>query len=170
VSDFDEYQAYIHTNFRDVAPGGFYLGNNDTATPLLSYRINGSPGYAGLAKNLADSYLLNTAINVQFSTFALPFLGSTGDSLQLILYITLGLCVYPAFLALYPTFERVKNVRALVRIPILARTYGTLGETSADGCCFCSGSIIAAEYVLGHCGLLTCSSMALPSYWFPSWS
>jgi ATP-binding cassette, subfamily A (ABC1), member 3 len=111
VDDYDAFQAYIHENFRDVAPGGFYLHPNDTT--LMSYRINGNPGYAGLAKNLADSFLSGVTINADFSTFALPFTGSTGDSLQLILYITLGLCVYPAFLALYPTYERLSNVRAL---------------------------------------------------------
>jgi ABC-type multidrug transport system ATPase subunit len=79
----------------------------------MSYRINGNPGYAGLAKTLADSYLSGTRINADFSTFALPINSSTGDSLQLILYITLALCAYPAFLALYPTFERLANVRAL---------------------------------------------------------
>ncbi|KAK5172022.1 uncharacterized protein LTR77_003659 [Saxophila tyrrhenica] len=112
-SDYADYQAYIHNNFRDVAPGGFYVGNASDPTPLMSYRINGNPGYAGLAKNLADSYFTGVNINADFSTFQLPLTGSTGDSLQLILYITLAMCVYPAFLALYPTYERKSNVRAL---------------------------------------------------------
>lgn len=79
----------------------------------MAYRINGNPGYAALAKNLMDSYLLGTTINADFSTFALPFTGSTGDSLQFILYMSLAMCAYPAFLALYPTLERLRNVKAL---------------------------------------------------------
>ena len=111
--NFADFDSYIRNNFRDVAPGGCYLGNDDTASPLMAYRINGSPGYAALAKNLADSYLMNTTINDEFSTFALPFTGSTGDSLQLIPYLGLALSVFPAFFSLYPTFERLTNVRAL---------------------------------------------------------
>ena len=109
-ADFDQ---YIHDNFRDVVPGGFYLGDNATAPPLMAYRINGNLGYSALTKNVADSYLTNITINADFSTFALPFNGSTGDSLQLIIYTCLAMCAYPAFLSLYPTYERLANVRAL---------------------------------------------------------
>jgi ATP-binding cassette subfamily A (ABC1) protein 3 len=112
-NSYADYEDYIHKHFRDVAPGGLWLGNTSNPTPLVSYRINGNPGYAGLAKYLSDSYLTGRSINAHFSTFALPFNTSTGDSLQLVLYITLGLCVFPAFLALYPCYERLSNVRAL---------------------------------------------------------
>ncbi|KAK3699031.1 hypothetical protein LTR37_016635 [Vermiconidia calcicola] len=113
VDNLPEFNSYIRNNFRDVAPGGFYLGDNATSPPLMAYRINGNPGYSALAKNLADSYLTGVTINADFSTFALPFTGSTGDSLQAVLYISLALSTYPAFFALYPTFERLANVRAL---------------------------------------------------------
>ena len=113
MDDYAEFDDYIHNNFRNVVPGGFYLGDNATAPPLMAYRINGNAGYAALAKNVADSYLSNITINADFSNFALPFTGSTGDSLQLILYLCLALCAFPAFLALYPTYERLANVRAL---------------------------------------------------------
>ena len=110
---FEDFQAYIRANFRDVTPGGFYLGDNATASPLMSYRIDGNLGYAALAKNLIDSILLNTTIQADFSTFALPFIPSIGDSLQLVLYFGFAMCVFPAFFALYPTFERLGNIRAL---------------------------------------------------------
>ena len=58
-------------------------------------------------------FCLGVQINADFSTFALPITGAAGDSLQAILYICLAMCAYPAFLALYPTFERLRNVRAL---------------------------------------------------------
>lgn len=115
VDTYNEFQAYIRDNFRDVVPGGFYLGNDigPEPAPLMAYRINGNIGYAALAKNVLDSYLMGTTINAEFSTFALPFVGSTGDSLQLVLYITFAMCAYTAFFALYPTFERLSNIRAL---------------------------------------------------------
>lgn len=115
MEDFDN---YIADNFRDVVPGGLYLDYNGEAAglnpaPLLAYRINGNLGYAALAKNVMDSYLLNTTINADFSTFALPFVGSTGDSLQLVIYTGLAMSAYVGFFALYPTFERRGNIRAL---------------------------------------------------------
>lgn len=116
TNTYNDFRQYVSDNFRDVVPGGFYLGDgvgdNPTA-PLMAYRINGNIGYAALAKNVLDSYLMGITINAEFSNFALPFVGSTGDSLQLVLYITFAMCAYTAFFALYPTFERLSNIRAL---------------------------------------------------------
>ncbi|RMY79480.1 hypothetical protein D0863_00083 [Hortaea werneckii] len=116
-SSFSGYQDYIANNFRDVVPGGFYLDVDIPEAagqaPLMSYRLNDGLGYAAIAKTLIDQYLTGTTINAEFSTFALPFVGSTGDSLQLVLYITLAMCAYSGFFALYPTFERLANIRNL---------------------------------------------------------
>ncbi|KAL8833631.1 MAG: hypothetical protein Q9176_007899 [Flavoplaca citrina] len=115
---FGEFNNYIADNFRDVVPGGLYLDYNGEAAgvipaPLLAYRINGNLGYSALAKTVMDSYLMNTTIDADFSTFALPFIGSTGDSLQLVIYTGLAMSAYIGFFALYPTFERRSNIRAL---------------------------------------------------------
>ncbi|KAI4086325.1 MAG: hypothetical protein LQ344_007648 [Seirophora lacunosa] len=115
---FEDFNNYVADNFRDVVPGGLYLDYNGEAAgispaPLLAYRINGNLGYSALAKNVMDSYLMNTTINADFSTFALPFIGSTGDSLQLVIYTGLAMSAYIGFFALYPTFERRSNIRAL---------------------------------------------------------
>lgn len=107
-----DFQQYVANNFRTVVPGGFFL-DDTTSTPLLTYRINGNIGYSAIAKNILDSYLLNTTIVADFSTFALPFVGSTGNSLQLVLYFGFAMSAYPAFFALYPTFERLGNIRSL---------------------------------------------------------
>ena len=113
-----DFNQYIADNFRDVVPGGLYFNYNggaveSTPVPLMAYRINGNLGYSALAKNVMDSYLMNTTINADFSTFALPFIGSTGDSLQLVIYTGLAMSAYVGFFALYPTFERLSNIRAL---------------------------------------------------------
>lgn len=115
MDNFDDFRTYVSDNFRDVVPGGFYLDDDvgPNPAPLMAYRINGNIGYAAMAKNILDSYLMGITINAEFSNFALPFIGSTGDSLQLVLYITFAMCAYTAFFALYPTFERLSNIRAL---------------------------------------------------------
>jgi ABC-type multidrug transport system ATPase subunit len=115
VESYAEFRSYVSDNFRDVVPGGFYVGEDigPNPAPLMAYRINGNIGYAALAKNILDSYLTGITINAEFSNFALPFVGGTGDSLQLVLYITFAMCAYTAFFALYPTFERLSNIRAL---------------------------------------------------------
>jgi ABC-type multidrug transport system ATPase subunit len=115
VESYAEFRSYVSDNFRDVVPGGFYIGEDTglNSAPLMAYRINGNIGYAALAKNILDSYLTGITINAEFSNFALPFVGGTGDSLQLVLYITFAMCAYTAFFALYPTFERLTNIRAL---------------------------------------------------------
>jgi ATP-binding cassette subfamily A (ABC1) protein 3 len=115
LETYSDFRTYVSDNFRDVVPGGFYIGEDigPSPAPLMAYRINGNIGYAAMAKNILDSYLMGITINAEFSNFALPFIGSTGDSLQLILYITFAMCAYTAFFALYPTFERLSNIRAL---------------------------------------------------------
>jgi ATP-binding cassette subfamily A (ABC1) protein 3 len=115
VESYADFRSYVSDNFRDVAPGGFYVGEDvgPNPAPLMAYRINGNIGYAALAKNILDSYLTGITVNAEFSNFALPFVGGTGDSLQLVLYITFAMCAYTAFFALYPTFERLSNIRAL---------------------------------------------------------
>jgi len=115
VANYADFRSYVSDNFRDVVPGGFYIGEDigPKPAPLMAYRINGNIGYAALAKNILDSYLTGITINAEFSNFALPFVGGTGDSLQLVLYITFAMCAYTAFFALYPSFERLSNIRAL---------------------------------------------------------
>jgi ATP-binding cassette subfamily A (ABC1) protein 3 len=115
METYGDFRTYVSDNFRDVVPGGFYIGEDigPNPAPLMAYRVNGNIGYAAMAKNVLDSYLMGITINAEFSNFALPFIGSTGDSLQLVLYITFSMCAYTAFFALYPTFERLSNIRAL---------------------------------------------------------
>ncbi|ERF69960.1 hypothetical protein EPUS_08771 [Endocarpon pusillum Z07020] len=113
VDTFNKFQVFVRDNFRDVVPGGVYLGDNLDDTPLLAYRANGGLYFSALAKTVFDSFLMNTTIVTQFSTFALPIASSTGDTLQLTLYFGLAMSVYPGFFALYPTVERLNNVRAL---------------------------------------------------------
>lgn len=112
-SNYNQFNAFIEDNFRRVSPGGFYLGDSPADTPTLAYIANGGLQYSALTKSAFDSYLMNTSIDAQFTNFALPINRSAGDSLQLILYIGLVMCAYTAFFGLYPTFERLGNIRTL---------------------------------------------------------
>lgn len=82
---------------------------------------------------------MNTTINARFSTFALPLIRSTGDSLQLVIYTGLAMSVYVSFFALYPTFERRSNIRAL--------HYSKWPST----CAFVVGIWSLRRLLCGHC-------------------
>lgn len=156
VDSYDAFQTYIEDHFRTVDPGGYFVGANGTDLPLMSYRINGGLAYAALAKNLADQALSRTRIRADFSTFALPISGAAGDSLQFILYISLALCAFPAFLALYPTYERLRNVRAL---------HYSCGVRPAPlwlGYCFFDGIIVLVASIVVIIILTTVSHASLP--------
>lgn len=104
--DFD---SYIKNNYANVTPGGFFLGD----TPFFSYRGDGGIQNAVFAQNPLNAILSNQSINVQYAAFDSVVASNTGDAIQIALYLTLALMLFPAFFALYPTAERVSGVRAL---------------------------------------------------------
>lgn len=105
-ADFD---SYIKKNYANVTPGGFFLGD----TPVFSYRGDGGIQNAVFAQNPLNTILSNQSINVQYAAFDSIVASNTGDAIQIALYLTLALMLFPAFFALYPTAERVSGVRAL---------------------------------------------------------
>ena len=113
VESVDDFNNYIATNFHNVTPGGFFLGNSPTDTPLLSYVANFDISFSIITQNLMDNILAQTPIATQFQTFAVPFAPSAGKTLQLVLYFGLAMSAYPGFFALYPTVERLRKIRAL---------------------------------------------------------
>ena len=67
VDTMDEYNAFIHQNYANVTPGGFFLGGNGT-TPTFSYYSN--VGYLGVyssifMQNAFDVLLTNISITTQ---------------------------------------------------------------------------------------------------------
>jgi ATP-binding cassette subfamily A (ABC1) protein 3 len=111
VDTLDEFNDYVDTRFRNITPGGFFLNQNGPT--LMAYL--GSGGVVGglVTLNALDNVLTDTPISTQYQQFAVPFAPNMGDTLQLILYFGLAMSVYPALFALYPTQERLRNVRAL---------------------------------------------------------
>ena len=103
---------YIGQFYRNVTPGAFFLGD-DTSPPTMAYVGNGDISQATITQNLMNNLLLNISISSQYQAFDTPLLPSAGKTLQLIIYFGLAMSAYPAFFALYPTLERLRNVRQL---------------------------------------------------------
>ncbi|KAL9125089.1 MAG: hypothetical protein Q9217_005652 [Psora testacea] len=108
----DDFNEYIAQNYANVTPGGFFLG--DGASPAtFAYKGNADISLATITQNALDTLLTNISISTQYQTFDTPWTPSVGKTLQLIVYFGLAMSAYPAFFALYPTLERLRNVRQL---------------------------------------------------------
>ena len=112
VDTLGEFNDYINTQFRNVTPGGFFLGD-ESSPPTLAWKGNGGVAYAAVVQNGMNNLLHGVPIFTQYQAFAVPWATGAGDSLQLITYLCLALSAYPAFFSLYMTIERLRNIRAL---------------------------------------------------------
>lgn len=110
VQTLDGFNDYINNNFHNVTPGGVFFGEGLNS---LAYQQNGIIAYAFLIQNIADIITTGIPIAAQYSDFDIPWEAGQGNTLQFCVYLGLVLCVYPAFFALYPTLERLRNVRNL---------------------------------------------------------
>ena len=110
VQTFDAFNDYITNNFHNVTPGGAFFGDGLTT---MAYQANGVIAYPLLVQNIADIIATNISIATQYSDFDIPWQADQGNTLQFCIYLGLALCVYPAFFSLYPTLERLRNVRNL---------------------------------------------------------
>ena len=108
----DDFNKYINNNFANVTPGGFFLGDGQSP-PTFAYKANGGISLATITQNALDTLLTNVSISSQYQAFDVPWVSGAGKTLQLIVYLGLALSVYPALFALYPTLERLRNVRQL---------------------------------------------------------
>ncbi|EPS40521.1 hypothetical protein H072_5599 [Dactylellina haptotyla CBS 200.50] len=110
VNSYESYISYIQNNYKNVTPGGFWLDG----TPTVGFVGNDGGLYnALLSLNILDNLRDNATIITTYTNFDVSFGSGTGDSLQFITYFGLATAVFPAFFVLYPTLERLRNVRAL---------------------------------------------------------
>ena len=112
VNSLDDFNTYIDKNYHNVSPGGFYMGNS-MSPPTFAWRGNGDIAYAMIIQNALDSLLTNISISQQYQAFDVPWAPDAGKALQLLVYLGLAFSIYPAFFALYPTVERLRQVRSL---------------------------------------------------------
>ncbi|KAK2743758.1 hypothetical protein FQN57_004695 [Myotisia sp. PD_48] len=112
VNTLPEFNQYIQDNFRNITPGGFYLGD-DNSPATLAWKGNGPIAFPSILLNKLNSILYNVTITSQYQSLEVPWASSSGDILQLITYLGLALSAYPAFFCLYLTVERLRHVRDL---------------------------------------------------------
>jgi ATP-binding cassette subfamily A (ABC1) protein 3 len=111
VDTFDQFNDFVNTHYHNITPGGFFFRQNEPA--VMTYIGNGGVVGGLITLNALDNVLTDIPISTQYQQFAVPFAPNMGKTLQLILYFGLAMSVYPALFALYPTQERLRNVRAL---------------------------------------------------------
>ncbi|KAK4241508.1 hypothetical protein C8A03DRAFT_30370 [Achaetomium macrosporum] len=113
VNSFDEFNHAVVQYRKNITPAGIWLGD-DQSHPILAYRGNGAEMInAWFGKWAMDMLLTNETIASTYVFFDTPFAPDTGNSIQLLVYVGLALCAYPAFFSLYPNLERRRNVRGL---------------------------------------------------------
>ncbi|ROT43326.1 ABC transporter [Sodiomyces alkalinus F11] len=113
VDDFESFRESVIDRRTELMPGGLWLGDDDVP-PTLAYRGNrGGMVNALLGQNILDMLLTNVTVSARYAPLEIPWADQNTDSLQLLVYMTLILCVYPGFFALYPSTERRGYVRGL---------------------------------------------------------
>ena len=137
----DDFNRYIQQNYKNITPGGFFLGDGSTP-PTFAYRINEDIKEAVFVQNALDTLLTNVSISTTYRGFDVSFPGSAGNALQLVTYFGLAMAVYPALLALYPTFERIKSIRQL------HYSNGKKFHTKLFGGCECSAEPLQVSVAL----------------------
>ncbi|KAH7157639.1 hypothetical protein B0J13DRAFT_542292 [Dactylonectria estremocensis] len=111
VDTFSEFQSYVE-KYRKNVTTAMWLGDDDQG-PTIAWVANLFLTSPLAAQQVLDIILTNTSIATTWSSFEVPFSPSTGDGLNLIVYMGIALSVYPAFFALYPSMERRRFVRGL---------------------------------------------------------
>jgi ABC-type multidrug transport system ATPase subunit len=113
VKSFPDFTNYIETHQANVTPGGIWLGDSSSKPTFAWKGNNNNFPLAALTQNAMSNLLSNTSIGFQYQSFDIPWQSDVGKMLQLLVYFGLASAVYPALFALYPTIERLRNVRAL---------------------------------------------------------
>jgi hypothetical protein len=105
-------ESIVESNNYLYAIGGIYV---DDSAPIFAFQSNewNTPGNALSAQSTLNQVLMNTTIAVSSSELQTPYVPN--DFLQgvIAVFVVLGFAVYPGFFSLYPTSERVQNVRAM---------------------------------------------------------
>lgn len=90
--------------------GGIFLGDSD-ATFAYSSDMYDSISTAVFTQSVLNQVLMDTPIAFSSETFSQRY--TPYDFLQglIVVFTVLGFAVYPGFFSLYPTVERIRNVR-----------------------------------------------------------
>ncbi|KAI5842092.1 hypothetical protein BZA05DRAFT_208292 [Tricharina praecox] len=108
------FNDYIRHNYKNVTPGGLFL---EGKTATYAYQGDKSMSLRGamMFQNVVDNIVFNVTggISATYLPFDYIWPKGQGDTMIFVAYAGLAFSAFPAFFALYPTVERIKNVRAL---------------------------------------------------------
>ncbi|KAF5000749.1 hypothetical protein FGRMN_1517 [Fusarium graminum] len=108
---FQDFKDSLQNNRKSITTG-IWLGDEEQG-PTFAWVANLFITSPIMAQQLLDVVLSNTTIVSSWSALEVPLGDTTGDSLQMIVYMCIALSAYPAFFALYPSNERRRFVRGL---------------------------------------------------------
>jgi ATP-binding cassette, subfamily A (ABC1), member 3 len=111
VETFQQFKDRIETDRKNITTG-VWLGDDEQG-PTFAWVANLFISSPILAQQMLDIMLSNVSIATNWSPLDIPISDTTGDALQMIVYMSIALSVYPAFFALYPSNERRRFVRGL---------------------------------------------------------
>ncbi|KAL8949166.1 MAG: hypothetical protein Q9222_004698 [Ikaeria aurantiellina] len=115
ASTYADFTRQIALGNATIQPGGFWLGDV-SSKPTFAWSADHFYFANSLeVQNVLHNVLLNGSVSTSFSEFDIPPSPRVYDfgALLFIIYYSLVLCLYPGLYALYPTVERLRNVRAL---------------------------------------------------------
>ncbi|KAF2802707.1 P-loop containing nucleoside triphosphate hydrolase protein [Mytilinidion resinicola] len=113
VETLDEFKDYVSKFQNTLYPGGIFMSDPPTLAYSISYDNNGYDGV--LMQNMLNIIVSGVPISTGFADFQQISMPDIVDFnvLAFIIYFGLIMVAYPAFFALYPTTERIRNVRSM---------------------------------------------------------
>ncbi|KAI9152065.1 ABC transporter A family member 2 [Paramyrothecium foliicola] len=113
VNSLPDFRSFVEERRREVSPGGWFLGGSGSP-PTVAYKADKSAIITSvIMQNLMNSMLTNTTIATSYRPFASAAAPSTGQALQLVVYLGLAFIAFPSLFGFYPNTERKQNVRSL---------------------------------------------------------
>ncbi|KAL8901107.1 MAG: hypothetical protein Q9207_005359 [Kuettlingeria erythrocarpa] len=115
TSTYSDFTERITLGSSTISPGGFFLGDA-SSRPTFAWSADPYNFASGLEiQNFLHNMLTNGRVVASYSSFEIPDSPMTYNfvALLFVVYYALVLCLWPGFYALYPTVERLRNVRAL---------------------------------------------------------
>lgn len=108
VDSISQFNDQVQADVSNLT-GGIFLGDE----PTFAWRAEQSPIFAHAAQNIINNALLDTDISSTYEPLMIPFTGDTGDLIIFTTICGLAMAIYPAFLGLYPIYERRKGIRRM---------------------------------------------------------
>jgi ATP-binding cassette subfamily A (ABC1) protein 3 len=128
VDSIEEFNQYIQDNYKNITPGGIFMENNNATISFKGNNADTILRFAMTLQTVVDNLLFNVAggITAQYLPFDFIWPQGQGDTMIFITYASLAFAAFPAFFALYPTFERIvsRPEFAIVRMANLGTEEG----------------------------------------------